>query len=77
MGEEPSGPAPFEPGVRRARPTDRGELVRFLKSQDPAQVQRLFLVHGAEHALHALAERFRQEGFPEIAIPAQGQGFDL
>ena len=56
---------------------DRGELVRFLKSQDPDQVQRLFLVHGAEHALHALAERFRQEGFPEIAIPAQGQGFDL
>ncbi|MCB1218948.1 MBL fold metallo-hydrolase, partial [bacterium] len=56
---------------------DRGELVRFLKSQDPAQVQRLFLVHGAEHALHALAERFRQEGFPEINIPAQGQGFDL
>ena len=29
MGEEPSGPAPFEPGVRRARPTDRGELVRL------------------------------------------------
>ena len=29
MGEEPSGPAPFEPGVRRARPLDRGELVRL------------------------------------------------
>ena len=33
MGEEPSGPAPFEPGVRRARPLDRGELVLAYQPQ--------------------------------------------
>jgi len=29
MGEEPSGDVPFEPGIRRAGPPDRAELMRL------------------------------------------------
>ncbi len=56
---------------------DRFELVRFMKAQDPAQVQKLFVVHGDDDARIGMKEIFEEEGFAEIVIPEQGQSFTV
>lgn len=56
---------------------DRKELVRFLKSQDPAKVEHLFLVHGVEQVQERLREKLLAEGFRNVAIPAQGTRVEL
>ncbi|HMC96731.1 MAG TPA: MBL fold metallo-hydrolase RNA specificity domain-containing protein, partial [Flavobacteriales bacterium] len=56
---------------------DRGELVRFLSCQDPANVRRLFLVHGVERSLLGLKGLLQEKGFKHIAIPRRGERFEL
>ncbi|MBL8002730.1 MAG: MBL fold metallo-hydrolase [Flavobacteriales bacterium] len=56
---------------------DRAELARWLACQDPAQVKRTFLVHGIEKALLGMRELLAAKGFAEIAVPRQGQRFEL
>ncbi|MBL0126706.1 MAG: MBL fold metallo-hydrolase [Flavobacteriales bacterium] len=56
---------------------DRGELVRYLKCQNPAKVKRLFLVHGVERSLLALKENLVGQGFKEVSIPRKGERFEL
>lgn len=52
---------------------DRTELSRWIGCQDPAKVQRVFLVHGVPAALSALRDRYLAMGFRDIAIPRQGE----
>jgi metallo-beta-lactamase family protein len=52
---------------------DSTELVRFLRCQDPAQVQRVFLVHGVDESRNALKESLSQEGFQRIHLPHKGE----
>jgi len=52
---------------------DRGELLRYLGCQDPARVERMFLVHGVARALMALKELVEQHGFTGVTIPRRGE----
>ncbi len=56
---------------------DRNELLRWIGCQDPALVQQVFLVHGADHALEGLRDRYAEHGFRKIHIPGQGQRFEI
>jgi hypothetical protein len=40
-------------------------------------LKKLFLVHGEIEPANALAEAARQQGVPEVYVPARGQSFDL
>jgi metallo-beta-lactamase family protein len=54
---------------------DYTELIQFLKCQDPLQVKTLFLVHGEYENQLAFKHKLEAEGFHNIEIPEQGQGF--
>jgi metallo-beta-lactamase family protein len=48
---------------------DYEDLSQFLACQDPAQVKRLFLVHGEYEVQQAFKERLLRKGFNDIEIP--------
>ena len=54
---------------------DYTELIQFLKCQDPAQVKTLFLVHGEYENQIAFKEKLQAEGFRNIEIPVQNEGY--
>lgn len=56
---------------------DRNELLQWISCQDPALVKQVFLVHGAEPALHGLRDLYAEHGFRNIRIPEQGQRFEV
>ncbi|RDB05210.1 MBL fold metallo-hydrolase RNA specificity domain-containing protein [Runella aurantiaca] len=56
---------------------DYTELIQFLKCQDPTQVKAVFLVHGEYENQVVFKERLEAEGFRNVEIPAQGEGFFL
>ncbi|MCB0791731.1 MAG: MBL fold metallo-hydrolase [Flavobacteriales bacterium] len=56
---------------------DRHELMRFLEGQDPRQVDRVFLVHGAPRAMAGLHTLLEQRGFRHVEEPPQGRTYDL
>jgi metallo-beta-lactamase family protein len=56
---------------------DRNELLRWIGCQDPSLVKQVFLVHGADHAMEGLRERFGAKGFKPIHMPHLGQRFEL
>jgi metallo-beta-lactamase family protein len=56
---------------------DYTELIHFLKCQDPTQVKTLFLVHGEYENQVVFKERLEAEGFRNVEIPVQSEGFFL
>ena len=48
---------------------DYEDLSQFLACQDPAQVKRLFLVHGEYEVQQAFRERLMRKGFNDVEIP--------
>ena len=56
---------------------DAEELVSYVKCQDPAQLEQLFLVHGEESALAYMRERLYQEGYQHITIPHKKERYHL
>ncbi len=50
---------------------DYKEMIDFLSCQDPARVQKLFLVHGDYETQIAFKIKLEKEGYPNIHIPAQ------
>ncbi len=56
---------------------DRTELSRFMACQEPAAVERLFLVHGVDDARAALRARFEEQGFARVDLPQRGERFRL
>jgi metallo-beta-lactamase family protein len=57
---------------------DHNGLLHWLQmAQERGHPQKLFLVHGEMENATILAEAARQQGLPEVHIPARGQAFDL
>lgn len=54
---------------------DYSEIIELLKCQDPSKVKTLFLVHGEYKTQLAFKEKLTAEGFKNIIIPNQGEGF--
>jgi len=48
---------------------DYEDLSQFLATQDPAQIRKLFLVHGEYEVQEAFKERLLKKGFKDIEIP--------
>jgi metallo-beta-lactamase family protein len=48
---------------------DYQEMIQFLRCQNPAQVQQLFLVHGDYPVQQTFADKLRAEGFAQVSIP--------
>jgi len=48
---------------------DYEDLSQFLACQDPAQVKRMFLVHGEYEVQQAFRERLMRKGFNDVEIP--------
>jgi metallo-beta-lactamase family protein len=52
---------------------DYDDLCQWLACQDPAQVKKLFLVHGEYEVQQHFRDRLLRKGFKDIEIPAQHQ----
>lgn len=52
------------------------DLVDFVKSQDPARLKNIFLVHGEPESMVALSQELEPGGY-QVTIPERGQVFDL
>ena len=50
---------------------DYEDMSQWLAEQDPATVQKLFLVHGEYDVQLQFAERLRRKGFKNVVIPEQ------
>jgi metallo-beta-lactamase family protein len=57
---------------------DHNGLLDWLKlAQERGQPRQLFLVHGEMEAATTLTAAARQQGIPEVHVPARGQAFAL
>ena len=57
---------------------DHNGLLAWLKmAQERGNPRQLFLVHGEMEGATAVAEAARQQGIPEVHIPARGEAFTL
>lgn len=56
---------------------DYEDLLQFLTGQAPTKVRQLFLVHGEYDVQLKFAERVRNAGFKNVAIPEYHQEFEL
>jgi len=56
---------------------DYEDLMHFLSCQDPAQVKKVFLVHGEYEVQQAFAKRIQEKGFASVEIPEYHQEFEL
>ena len=57
---------------------DRTELLDWAaRVGSQGDLKRVFLVHGEEEGLTALADGLREQGVPQVDIPERGQAFEL
>jgi metallo-beta-lactamase family protein len=57
---------------------DRSELLGWVsRIQSQGELKRVFLVHGEEEGLMALAEGLRKQAVPQVDVPERGQVFEL
>lgn len=56
---------------------DYEDMCQWLACQDPAQVAKLFLVHGEYEVQRDFQERLRRKGFADVQVPAPHQEFGL
>jgi metallo-beta-lactamase family protein len=57
---------------------DRTELLSWVgRIQSQGELKRVFLVHGEEEGLTALAGGLREQAVPQVDIPDRGQVFEL
>lgn len=56
---------------------DYEDLLQFLSCQSPEKVKHLFLVHGEYPVQQNFAQRLRDTGFKNVAIPEYHQEFEL
>jgi metallo-beta-lactamase family protein len=54
---------------------DYSEIIELLKCQESEKVKTLFLVHGEYDTQIAFKEKLTLEGFKNIIIPSQSEGF--
>ncbi len=60
-----------------AHADQRGLLEWLRAAQEPGRPRQLFLVHGELESATVLAGLARQQGIPEVYVPARGQKFEL
>lgn len=56
---------------------DYSEIIQHLHCQDISQVKKLFLVHGEIESQLVFKNKLKDEGFREVLIPKQGEGFEV
>jgi metallo-beta-lactamase family protein len=57
---------------------DRNELLNWAaRIQSQGNLKRVFLVHGEEESLMALAQGLRDQDVPQVDVPERGQVFEL
>ncbi|MCL2247164.1 MAG: MBL fold metallo-hydrolase, partial [Lentimicrobiaceae bacterium] len=56
---------------------DYNELLRYLNTQNPETVKKLFLIHGEDDARVAFSEHLVNAGFRNVAIPEMGEAFEI
>ncbi|UBM57743.1 MBL fold metallo-hydrolase [Marinilongibacter aquaticus] len=56
---------------------DYEEIIDYLKCQEASKVKTLFLVHGEIETQRIFKDKLHAEGFNNVEIPSQGQGFEL
>ncbi|MBE7170766.1 MAG: MBL fold metallo-hydrolase [Williamsia sp.] len=56
---------------------DYEDLLQWLACQNPAAVEKLFLVHGEYEVQAAFQQRLISKGFADVQIPALHQRFDM
>lgn len=52
-------------------------LMAFVEQQNPAQLKRLFLVHGEEDVMEDFSKTLDWAGYKQTAVPAWGEEFEL
>ncbi|GAB4526821.1 MAG: MBL fold metallo-hydrolase [Anaerolineae bacterium] len=78
LGEEYALRAEVKRAEGYSAHADRRELLDWAaRIQSQGDLKRVFLVHGEEEGLTALAEGLREQGVPQIDIPERGQVFEL
>lgn len=56
---------------------DYDDLCQFLACQDPARVEKIFLVHGEPDVQDAFRDRLMRKGFRDVEIPAMHSSYGL
>jgi metallo-beta-lactamase family protein len=56
---------------------DFDDLLRWLSSQEPEQVKKLFLVHGEYEVQQVFAKKLETRGYREVIIPEQHSAYEL
>ena len=56
---------------------DREDLITFVQKQDPAQLKRVFLVHGEQQSMNDFKTTLLSAGFDQVELPERGQAFEL
>ncbi len=55
---------------------DHNDLLENVRSQDPAHLKKIFLVHGENQSLESFALSLRNEGY-SVEIPKKGETYEL
>ena len=56
---------------------DQGDLLTFLKTQNPTQLQKLFLVHGERESMNVFKEIAENLGYAHVYTPSKEQVFEI
>ncbi|RZL49454.1 MAG: MBL fold metallo-hydrolase [Pedobacter sp.] len=56
---------------------DYEDLLKFMSCQNPAQVKKVFLVHGEYDVQQVFAAKLKENGFSSVEIPDRHQEFEL
>ena len=56
---------------------DYEDLLRFLSCQDPAEVKKIFLVHGEYEVQQHFSKMLKEKGFLNVEIPFQHEKLGL
>ncbi|MCX6030294.1 MAG: MBL fold metallo-hydrolase [Chloroflexi bacterium] len=56
---------------------DQGELLSWTQSLDRSRLQRTFVIHGEQPSAFTFAEKLRETGLTQVAVPTRGQSFEL
>lgn len=76
FGEECAVRAQVETLEGYSAHADYEELINYLKCQDAAKVQQLFLVHGELPTMTHFKSLLHEQGFASVQIPALGEEFE-
>jgi metallo-beta-lactamase family protein len=56
---------------------DQNDLIKFVKTQDPEKLKRVFLVHGERQSMADFQQKIEDHGFNSVEIPLRGQTYEL